>query len=210
MARTIKSKRKQVKRRNATKSALPKILIGAGVLGGGYLLYTKVIKPYMQAGKDTTDQTPTTDTESAINTTVNAANNTTANVTSASAGKTFSPLGTPVDKLDLNTNITFGSKGEEVKRMQDLINAGLKNFGSNLRVPMTGTFDTATWNVHKQISFNAIPLKTWINWYNESKKQAGTTSGTTSNVLTGQATAIGFTTAGLPGAAVGALYDWMY
>jgi len=129
----------------------------------------------LQAGKDTTDLT--TNTESAINTTVNAANNTTANVPSQSIAAKFSPIGTPISNLKLEEPITYGSKGEEVKQMQTVLNA-VRNlyikYGNTApwkTVSMDGDFGKNTWEVHKLISYNAQPLSKWLKWYKAMENQ---------------------------------------
>lgn len=168
--KTFKQKRRIVKRK---KSVLPKLLIGAGVIGGGYLLYTKVLKPFLTSTKDKTDQISGAidGVNTAINTVVSSAGATTPNVPSASSGNTLSPLGTAFDKLKLNVPITYGSKGEEVKRMQTVLN-GVRNLYINAgnvapwdKVSIDGDFGPSTWVVHQKISFNAQSLKTWLDFF---------------------------------------------
>lgn len=168
--KTIRSKRKQVKRRNATKSALPKILIGAGVIGGGYLLWKNVIKPYMQGNADKNNESesqyaPPVDAQ--IQQVINSASNTTANVPSAGAGQTFSPMGTTWDKLNKTDRIMYGSKGQEVLTMQKIMNDIAKAKGWKTRAPLDGDFGPNTWNLHKAISFQGQNLN-W--WWNEKQK----------------------------------------
>lgn len=191
------------------KSIIPKLLIGAGVIGGGYLLYTKVIKPYMDSNKDST-----TTPDETIDKTVNAASSTTPNVPSASAGNVFSPMGTAWGSLKKDIPITYGSKGQEVLTMQKLINKILKNQGWTTRIKEDGDFGKSTWNVHKNLSFKAQTLN-W--WWNASEKgipgiapkgYSGSSAETTGSGVTGAA--IGFATGGIPGAIVGGAYDYFY
>jgi hypothetical protein len=195
------------------KSVLPKLLIGAGVIGGGYLLYTKVIKPYMDANKDV-NTTP----DETINKTVSAASSTTPNIPSTSAANVFSPMGTAWGSLKKDIPITYGSKGQEVLTMQKLINKILKNQGWTTRIAEDGDFGKGTWNVHKGLSFKAQNLD-W--WWNASEKgipgiapkgvaNASTTISGTFDGGSGSSALIGFGVAGVPGAIVGGAYDWLY
>jgi hypothetical protein len=173
--KTFKQKRRIVKRK---KSVLPKLLIGAGVIGGGYLLYTKVLKPFLTSTKDKTDQISGAidGVNTAINTVVSSASATTPNVPSASSGNTLSPLGTAFDKLKLDVPITYGSKGEEVKRMQTVLN-GVRNLYVKAgyvapweKVALDGVFGSDTWKVHQLISYNAQSLKTWLDFFTKMDK----------------------------------------
>lgn len=195
------------------KSILPKLLIGAGVIGGGYLLYTKVIKPYMDANKDAT-----TTPDETIDKTVNAASSTTPNVPSASAGNVFSPMGTAWGSLKKDIPITYGSKGQEVLTMQKLINKILRNQGWTTRIAEDGDFGPSTWNVHKGLSFKAQTLNWWWNASEKgipgiAPKGVANASTTITGTFDGSGTtgaAIGFVTGGIPGAIVGGAYDWLY
>ena len=158
MAKKSFSKRRRIVKQK--KSILPKLILGAVVVGGGYLVYKNVIKPMLNPADDSAG---TNDIDSAIDTTVNAANSTTANVPSTSASNQFSPMGTTWENLKKTIPITYGSKGQEVLTMQKLINKILKNQGWTTRIAEDGDFGPATWNVHKNLSFKAQDLNWWWN-----------------------------------------------
>jgi hypothetical protein len=176
--KTISSKRKQVKRRNATKSAFPKILIGAGVIGGGYLLYKYVLKPYMQGGQDSTQDLTgaVAPIDQQIQNVIGSADATTVNIPSAGAGTTFSPLGTTWDKLNKIAPIMYGSKGQEVLTMQKLMNDIAKAKGWTTRVTVDGVFGPNTWNLHKVLSFKGQNLDWWYNEKLKAENLAGFTT----------------------------------
>jgi len=203
------------------KSVLPKLLIGAGLIGGGYLLYTKVLKPYLDAQKDSTD---TSSPDAAIEKTVSAASNTTPNVPSASATiNPFSPIGTAKSKLKLYVPITYGSKGEEIKQLQILLN-GIRQLYINAgktppfanKIGTDGDYGTQTWNAQKTIEPQAKPLIYWTSLYTQLSKGFGSSASapagasSSSSAPAGSSALIGFTAAGLPGAIVGGAYDWLY
>jgi hypothetical protein len=165
--RSVKTRRRIVK----SKKALPKIIIGAGVLAGGYLLWDRIIKPYMNSGADkNTDLGNTTD--QAIQQVVNTAQNTTPNA------NTFSPIGTAWANLKFDTLINYGSRGEEVKAMQQILNAVHDRFTQNNMVPkynkvkIDGIFGGDTWKEHKKISFNAKTLRNWVSWRDQQYNYA--------------------------------------
>ena len=190
------------------KSILPKLLIGAGVIGGGYLLYTKVIKPYMDANKDV-NTTP----DETINKTVSAASSTTPNVPSTSAANVFSPMGTAWGSLKKDIPITYGSKGQEILTMQKLINKILKNQGWTTRIAEDGDFGPSTWNVHKGLSFKAQNLDWWWNASEKgipgiAPKGVANASTTISGTFDGN-DPISYT-AGLPAGVIGGVYNWFY
>lgn len=168
--KNFSSKRKIVKRKKTTKSVLPKILVGGAVIAGGYYLYTKILQPYLQSKNANASNIPPS-TDVVISQVIDSVASTTPNVPSSTQAQSFSPIGTDINNLKLNIPITYGSKGEEIKRMQIFINGGLKNLGINKSVPIDGIFGPLTWAVHKGISFQAQPLSTWATWYNNTEAQ---------------------------------------
>jgi hypothetical protein len=172
--KSFKTRRKIVKR----KKALPKIVLVGGAIAGGYLLYTNIIKPYLDSQKNKDLNNDVNDsTNDAIQTVVTTADNTTPNVT----GGELSPMGTSFNNLKFNTLIKYGMKGEEVKRMQNIFNNLYDFFISQgwkpkfNKVVADGVFGPNTWNEHKKINFNAQTLQQWLDdykrWQNEITAQ---------------------------------------
>jgi hypothetical protein len=164
---SFKTRRKIVK----SKKGLPKILIVGAVAGGGYLLWKNIIKPYLdsQVDKNSALDTSTT-TDQAIQTVVQTASTTTPNVTSTKV--TFSPIGTPWANLKFDTPITYGSKGEEIKRLQNIFN-NLHNLYVKYnwvpkydKITADGIYGSKTWAIQKLIDQRAQTLRWWLDYYN--------------------------------------------
>jgi hypothetical protein len=169
---SFKTRRKIVK----SKKGLPKILIVGAVAGGGYLLWKNLIKPYLDSQKDKNSTLDTsTTTDQGIQTVIQTASTTTPNVTSTKVE--LSPIGTPWANLKFDVPLTFGSKGEEVKKMQNIINQ-LHNLYTEYnwvpkftKVGVDGVFGNNTWNSYKVISFQAKPLRWWNDHYRETENK---------------------------------------
>lgn len=191
--KSFKQKRKIVQRK---KSVLPKIIIGAAVLGGGYLLYKNVIAPMLKPAEEPAAPEPTAaGTSAAINTVVSAASSTMANIPSTSAANVLSAIGTAFSNLKFDIPITYGSKGEEVKQMQKAINNIRKKQGLTA-IKVDGDFGPSTWAAHKNISFAAKSLNWWID---EQSKNVAASSGINNVTSIGSVlpTASGYVTGGL-------------
>jgi len=165
---SFKTRRKIVK----SKKGLPKILIVGAVAGGGYLLWKNILKPYLDSRKDKNSFIDTsTTTDQAIQTVVNTASNTTPNVTSTKVE--FSPMGTAWANLKFDTPITYGSKGEEINKMQNVFN-NLHNLYTSYnwvpkydKITSDGVYGQKTWAIQKLINPKAQTLRWWINYYND-------------------------------------------
>lgn len=170
--RSFKTRRRIVK----SKKGLPKILIVGAVAGGGYLLWKNLIKPYLDSQKDKNSALDTsTTTDQGIETVIQTASTTTPNVTSTKVE--LSPIGTPWANLKFDVPLTFGSKGEEVKKMQNIINQ-LHNIYTQYnwvpkfaKVGVDGVFGNNTWNSYKVITFQAKPLRWWNDYYRETENK---------------------------------------
>ena len=196
--RSFKTRRRIVK----SKKGLPKILIAGAIAGGGYLLWKNLIKPYLDSQKDKNSIDTSTTTDQAIQTVVNTASNTTPNVTSTKVE--FSPMGTTWANLKFDTPITYGSKGEEINRLQNVFN-NLHNLYTSYnwvpkydKITSDGVYGQKTWAIQKLIDPKAQTLRWWINYYNsvENKlvadklwggnktvtKATPTTTGSSSNI----------------------------
>lgn len=172
MAKTsFKTRRKIVK----SKKGLPKILIVGAVAGGGYLIWKNILKPYLESRKDKNSFTDTsTTTDQAIQQVVQTASTTTPNVTSTKVE--FSPMGTAFNKLKLDTPITYGSKGEEINKMQNVFN-NLHNLYTSYnwvpkydKIESDGVYGPKTWAIQKIIDPKARSLRWWIDYYNAQEK----------------------------------------
>lgn len=133
-----------------------------------------VIKPEYKTTQQTTTKTSTTNL----------------NTTKSNLGS-FHPIGTPTEKLDKTTVIKYGSKGEEVKRMQAALNAimGLwKDLGNtatwlNTKLKPDGDFGPTTLKIHDFITTAPMNLQDWkatlqgvYDDWELTKKQSGTVS----------------------------------
>lgn len=126
-------------------------LIGAGVLAGGiYLLYPKIKEwwqkqkasetdsenlPELPTEQDTQQQQPQIVTNvitpsGVIPTTVPVTNN-------------LSPLGTPKEKLNLNIYLKKGDRGQEVAKLQQLLNK-ISDYTKKPKVTEDGIFGAGT------------------------------------------------------------------
>jgi hypothetical protein len=164
--RSFKTRRKIVK----TKKGLPKILIAGMVAGGGYLLWKNILKPYLDSQKDKNSFTDTsTTTDQAIQQVVQTASTTTPNVTSTKVE--FSPIGTAYANLKWDTPITYGSKGEEIKRLQNIFNNlhNLYTFYNWIpkysKITADGIYGQKTWAIQKLIDPKAKSLRWWLDYY---------------------------------------------
>jgi hypothetical protein len=163
---SFKTRRKIVK----SKKGLPKILIAGVVAGGGYLLWKNILKPYLDSQKDKNSFTDTsTTTDQAIQQVVQTASTTTPNVTSTKVE--FSPMGTPYANLKFDTPITYGSKGEEINRLQNIFNNlhNLYTFHNWVpkysKITSDGVYGPKTWAIQKIIDPKARSLRWWLDYY---------------------------------------------
>jgi hypothetical protein len=154
-------------------------------------------------------------TSAAINTAVSAASSTTANVPSTSAANKFSAMGTTWSNLKKDIPITYGSKGQEILTMQKLINKILRNQGWTTRIAEDGDFGPSTWNVHKNLSFQARDLNWWWNASEKgipgvAPKGVSNASAPSGSAAPSTGTAFGFTAGGPAGALIGYGYDYFF
>jgi len=172
--RSFKTRRRIVK---SKKSILPKILVVGAIGGGAYLIWKNILKPYLDSQQDKNSGADVSGaTDQAIQTVVNTAANTTPNVTSLKLP--FNPVGTPWEQLNFTTPITYGSKGEEVKRLQRIIN---DLYDVYVRANMTpqfkkiavtdGVFGAKTWESVKPFQYKAQNLAYWRDYYWAQKKK---------------------------------------
>jgi hypothetical protein len=156
------------------------ILVGAGALGILAYAFKDDIKNLFKpknGGFDIPDPNITPVIENVITT-----NGVTPIVSSVTPG--LSPLGTPKDKLNLNQNLKFGDKGQEVAKLQQILNRiakisgkatvkedGIWGDGTESRVK--NMFTAATINLYKMYTaLFAIyaadkggKLKNWFSTY---------------------------------------------
>jgi hypothetical protein len=86
----------------------------------------------------------------------------------------WSPIGTSADNLKYNEPIVYGAKGEEVVKLQTLLNGYLKTIRKN-PIKVDGDFGKSTWDVVRTIEQKAKSLNWWntffINYANALKKE---------------------------------------
>jgi hypothetical protein len=133
------------------------ILIGLGAAGVIGYLFRKEIKGFFKPD-DTTDDTKTDETTDEP---VKELVVTNGGVTTTTSGVTtgLSGMGTPKDRLNLNQNLKKGDRGQEVAKLQQILNRIAKITG-NIQVTEDGIFGDGT-----QTRLNKVTGNNSINLY---------------------------------------------